>query len=61
VREDASPQALAEVRRSLGLPLRLQRVGRAPSTPASPRPTGADGNAAEVVADVGQEVDLDRS
>ncbi|ENO96386.1 general secretory pathway protein E, partial [Thauera phenylacetica B4P] len=29
VREDAHPQALAEVRRSVGLPLRLQRVPRA--------------------------------
>ena len=61
VREDARPQALAEVRRSVGLPLRLQRVPRAEfDARLAEAYGGAGGSAAEVVADVGQEVDLDR-
>jgi general secretion pathway protein E len=60
VREDARPQALAEVRRSVGLPLRLQRVGRAVFDARLAELYGGGGSAAAVVADVGQEVDLDR-
>ncbi len=61
VREDVRPQALAEVRRSVGLPLRLQRVPHAQFDARLAEAYGAaGGSAAEVVADVGQEVDLDR-
>jgi general secretion pathway protein E len=60
VREDARPQALAEVRRSVGLPLRLQRVGRAVFDARLAERYGGGGSAAEVVADLGQDVDLDR-
>ncbi len=63
VREDAQPLALAEVRRILGLPLRLrlQRVPRALFDARLAEAYGSgNSSAAEVVADVGQEVDFDR-
>jgi general secretion pathway protein E len=61
VREDAQPLALAEVRRILGLPLRLQRVPRALFDARLAEAYGSSNScAAEVVADVGQEVDFDR-
>ena len=59
LREGASLEALAEVRRSLGLPLQIENVSRAVfEARLSEVYSGTDGNAAEVVADVGQEVDL---
>ncbi len=59
LREGADLAALAEVRRSLGLPLQIESISRAAfEARLSEAYSGADGNAAEVVADVGQEVDL---
>ncbi len=59
MREGADLTALAEVRRSLGLPLQIESVGRAAfEARLAEAYSGAEDNAAEVVADVGQEVDL---
>lgn len=61
VREDVRPQALTELRRCLGLRLRLQRTPRALfDARLAEVYGGVGGSAAKVVADVGQEVDLDR-
>lgn len=60
--EDVGPDSissLAEVRRMLGNPLRLDFVPRATfDARLSESYAGSDDNAAEVVADVGQELDL---
>ncbi len=59
LRDGADLAALAEVRRSLGVPLAIENVSRATfEARLAEAYSGADGNAAEVVADVGQEVDL---
>lgn len=59
LREGADLAALAEVRRSLGVPLRIETLPRAGfEARLAEAYSGADDNAAEVVADVGQEVDL---
>jgi general secretion pathway protein E len=64
VREDLRPEslsALAEVRRKLGLPLQLDSV--APTVfeaRLAEAYSGTEDNAAEIVADVGQEVDLEQ-
>ena len=59
MREGADLTALAEVRRSLGLPLQIESVTRAAfEARLAETYSGTDDNAAEVVADVGQEVDL---
>ncbi|WP_374487098.1 type II secretion system ATPase GspE [Zoogloea sp.] len=59
LREGADLAALTEVRRSLGVPLRIETLPRAGfEARLAEAYSGADGNAAEVVADVGQEVDL---
>ena len=59
MREGADLTALAEVRRSLGLPLQIEWIGRAAfEARLAETYSGTDDNAAEVVADVGQEVDL---
>ena len=59
MREGADLTAVAEVRRSLGLPLQIESVTRAAfEARLAETYSGADDNAAEVVADVGQEVDL---
>jgi general secretion pathway protein E len=59
LREGADLSALAEVRRNLGVPLHIESVSRAAfEARISEAYSGADGNAAEVVDDVGQEVDL---
>jgi general secretion pathway protein E len=61
MREEANLAALAEVRRALGMPLLLETVSRpAFDLRLSEQYGGGEGNAAEVVADVGQEVDLDQ-
>ena len=59
LREDASLVALAELRRSLGLPLVIETVTRSAfEARLAEVYSHGDGNAAEVVADVGAEVDL---
>ena len=59
MREGADLTAVAEVRRSLGLPLQIECIGRAAfEARLAETYSGTDDNAAEVVADVGQEVDL---
>ena len=61
VREGAHPAALAELRRELGVPLTVTRVGRAAFDARMAETYSAGGgSAADVVADVGQEVDLDQ-
>ena len=59
LREDADPAILSEVRRNLGVPLTVELISR-PSfdTHLAQLYDGGANNAAEVVADVGQEVDL---
>src|SRR5690606_39470254 len=61
LREGAHPSALAELRRELGVPLAVTRVSRAvfDARLAETYSSGGD-SAAEVVADVGQEVDLEQ-
>jgi len=59
LREDASLAAVAEVRRHLGLPLQLATVPKASfDTHLAETYSAGDGSAAEIVADVGLEVDL---
>ncbi len=61
VREDVAPGALAELRRHLGVPLTLATAPRASfDARLAEAYSAADGSAAEVVADVGQEADLDQ-
>lgn len=61
LREDTDPSVLAELRRHLGQPLRLEMLSRAVfDARIAETYSGADGSAAEVVADVGQDVDLDQ-
>jgi general secretion pathway protein E len=58
-REDASPLALAEVRRMLGLPLKLSSFSRgAFEARLSEAYSGGENNAAEIAADVGQDIDV---
>jgi general secretion pathway protein E len=59
IRDDADLSILPEVRRTLGLPLRLTHLSRhAFEARLAEAYAGTENNAAEVVADVGQEVDL---
>ena len=59
LREDASATALAEVRREFGAPARIQRVAREDFEAQLAACYGGDDNTtAEVLADVGQDVDL---
>ncbi len=61
VREGVSLDAIAEVRRLLGLPLKLQTCKRAHfEAQLAEAYGGGERNAAEIVADVGQEIDLDQ-
>ena len=61
VREGAQALALAELRRSIGLPLRITRAsGTEFDARLAETYGGGNHSAAEVVADVGQEIDLDR-
>jgi len=61
VRRDAAWPAIAEIRRHLGLPLHLTRVDDAAfAARLAEAYGGGDGNAAEIAADIGQEVDIDR-
>jgi len=61
LREDAALAAVAEVRRHLGVPLTLTTAARAAfDARLAEAYSGGQGSAAEVVADVGQEVDLDQ-
>ena len=61
VREGVSLDAIAEIRRILGLPLRLQSVKRARfDVQLAEVYGGGESNAADIVADVGQEVDLEQ-
>lgn len=58
-REDVTPAAVAEVRRHLGLPLKLNRVPRAAFEARLAEAYGqGEGDAASVVDDVGQDVDV---
>ncbi|MCL2656466.1 MAG: type II secretion system ATPase GspE [Betaproteobacteria bacterium] len=58
-REDVSPLALAELRRIAGKPLQVQPLGRgAFEARLSETYSQNDGSAAEVVADVGQDIDV---
>ncbi|MGL4408001.1 MAG: type II secretion system ATPase GspE [Zoogloea sp.] len=59
IRDDADLSILPEVRRTLGLPLRLETLGRhAFEARLAEAYAGTENNAADVVADVGLEVDL---
>ena len=59
LREDADPAMLAEVRRSLGISLPVQLASRAAfDAQLAQVYNGSEASAADVVADVGQEVDL---
>ncbi|MDD3677195.1 MAG: type II secretion system ATPase GspE [Thauera propionica] len=61
VRDDVGLGALAEARRALGLPLKLQTVARAQfDAQLADAYGGGERNAADVVADVGQEADLEQ-
>ncbi len=58
-RDDVSPLALTEVRRIAGRPLHVQSLGRgAFEARLSETYSQNDGSAAEVVADVGQDIDV---
>ncbi|GAA5180244.1 type II secretion system ATPase GspE [Niveibacterium umoris] len=58
-REDANPAALAEVRRLAGRPLRISSIGRgAFEARLSETYSQGESNAAEVAADVGQDIDV---
>jgi len=59
VREDADLLAIAEARRGLGLPVRVQALSRtAFERELAERYSAGDGSAAEVLADVGADFDL---
>ncbi|MEZ5613261.1 MAG: type II secretion system protein GspE, partial [Rhodocyclaceae bacterium] len=59
LREDGNLAALTELRRTLGLPLNVESVSRSAfEARLAETYSQQDGSAAEVVADVGQEVDL---
>ena len=59
LRDDASPAALAEVRRLLGCPLNIQRLPLAEfDARLAEAYSGGDNTTAEVMADVGQDIDL---
>lgn len=59
VREDITPTALAEARRSLGLPMRLTRVPRGTFDARLADAYGqGDASASDVVDDIGQDVDV---
>ncbi|MBR0565813.1 type II secretion system ATPase GspE [Azoarcus sp. L1K30] len=59
LREGASLAAIAEVRRHVGLPLTLTQASPAAfEAQLAERYSAADGSAADIVADVGQDVDL---
>ena len=59
LREDASLAAVAEVRRHLGLPLNMSTTAKASfDAHLAETYSAGDGSAAEIVADVGLEVDL---
>lgn len=61
VREGVSLDAIAETRRILGLPLKLHTAKRALfDAQLADAYGGGESNAADIVADVGQEVDLDQ-
>ncbi|MCM8565871.1 type II secretion system ATPase GspE [Thauera linaloolentis] len=61
VREDVGLGALAEARRALALPLKLQTLARAQfDVQLAEAYGGGERNAADVVADIGQEVDLEQ-
>jgi general secretion pathway protein E len=61
IRNDARPQALAEVRRALGLPLRARRVGADEfSELMSATYNGSDTGAAVLAGDLAQDLDLSR-
>ena len=58
-REDAGAASLTELRRFAGKPLRLVTLGRAAfETRLAEAYSHSDGNAAEIVADVGQDIDV---
>jgi general secretion pathway protein E len=59
LREDADPTTLAELRRNFGRPLAVQRVSPADfEARLAESYSGGDSTAAEVMADVGQDIDL---
>ena len=59
LREDADPAAIAEVRRALGLPVSFNRVSaKAFDSRLADDFSNGDSSAAEVLADVGQDVDI---
>ncbi|MCB1901357.1 type II secretion system ATPase GspE [Cognatazoarcus halotolerans] len=59
LREDGNLAALTELRRTLGLPLNVESISRSAfEARLAETYSQQDGSAAEVVADVGQEVDL---
>ncbi|NTV10383.1 MAG: Flp pilus assembly complex ATPase component TadA, partial [Zoogloea sp.] len=61
LREDADLASLAEVRRTLGVPLAAERAGRqAFESRLAELYSQGENSAAEVVADVGQEVDIEQ-
>lgn len=61
LREDASADAIAEVRRQLGCAIRLQRAPREQfDARLAELYSGGEGTAAEVIADAGQDMDLSR-
>jgi general secretion pathway protein E len=59
LRDDADPAALAEVRREFGVPVSITRISpQAFDARLSDAYSNSDNSAAEVVADVGQDVDI---
>lgn len=59
LREDANPAAIAEVRRAFGLPVSFKRVSaQAFDNHLSEAFSNGDSTAADVLADVGQDVDI---
>ncbi|CAI08920.1 type II secretion system ATPase GspE [Aromatoleum aromaticum] len=61
LRDDASLAALAEVRRTLGVPVSITRVARTVfEARLADAYNGTDSSAAEIIADAGQDVDLSK-